>query len=208
MRNIPPVKAIIFDIGNVLVRWNPHNAFAPLFKNRAGELDYFLNEICSPAWHDRHDQGITFAENITALQKKFPEHHDMIAAYDTLWDDMFDGVIKGSVEILRQLHALSYPLCALSNFPAEKYPAFRQKHDFMALFQDVVISGEEKVTKPDLRIYQILLDRCPARPQHCLFIDDRMENITAARNVGLQTHLFTGADNLTLYLLDREILTE
>ncbi|VAX03601.1 HAD superfamily hydrolase [hydrothermal vent metagenome] len=203
----PPIKAIIFDVGNVLVRWDPRLAFEALFKSNPQELDYFLSKVCTLEWHNRHDQGVPFAENISLLQKKFPEYVHMIAAYNSQWDNMFGGIIEGSVQILHQLHNQKYPLFGLTNFPAEKFLTFKQAHDFMDLFLDIIVSGEEKITKPDPRIYQILLKRTGIPAAHSLFIDDRQENIIAAQKMGFQTHQFTSPENLRTYLTSHQIIS-
>ncbi len=203
----PPVKAIIFDVGNVLVRWDPRRAYEPLFKGKPQELDFFLSTVCTLEWHSRHDQGVPFRENISFLQKQYPEYAPMIAAYDSQWDNMFGGIIEGTIQILHQLHDLNYTLFGLTNFPAEKFSNFKQTHDFMDLFLDIIVSGEEKVTKPDPRIYQILLNRTGIPAAQSLFIDDREENIIAARKLGFQTHQFTSPENLKIYLVNHQIIS-
>jgi len=208
VKHFPAVKAFAFDVGNVLVQWNPRLAYAPLFQGRHEDLDFFLNEVCTLTWHTRHDQGISFPENMRLLQKQFPEHSSMIGLYEREWDNMFGEIMDTTVDLLYRLRAQKYPLFALTNFPADKFSDFRRKHDFMGLFQDIIVSGEEKITKPDPRIYQILLDRTGFPAEQTLFIDDRMENLTAAQAFGLQTHLFTDADNLKSDLLNRGILPD
>ncbi|PCJ43245.1 MAG: HAD family hydrolase [Alphaproteobacteria bacterium] len=200
------IKAVTFDVGNVLVRWDPRNAYAPLFQNKS-DLDHFLNNICSLEWHTNHDRGMSFADNIRVRQKKFPEHAPMIGLYESIWDDMFGGIIEETVTLLHQLHAQNIPLFALTNFPAGKYDDFQEKYDFTALFQDAIVSGVEKITKPDPRLYQILLDRAGIPPEHILFIDDRLENLKPAEELGLQTHHFVGADNLKEFLQKNNILS-
>ncbi|VAV88155.1 hypothetical protein MNBD_ALPHA02-1676 [hydrothermal vent metagenome] len=199
------IKAITFDVGNVLVRWDPRNAYAPLFQNKS-DLDHFLNNVCSLDWHTNHDRGMSFEDNIRARQKEFPEHAPMIGLYETIWDDMFSGIIEETVDLLHQLHAQNIPLFALTNFPAGKYVDFQEKYDFTALFQDAIVSGVEKITKPDPRLYQILLDRTGIPPEHILFIDDRLENLKTAQDLGFQTHHFVGADNLKEFLQTNNIL--
>jgi len=200
------IKAITFDVGNVLVRWDPRLAYEPLFKGREDDLHYFLNEICTLDWHTKHDQGVSFAENSRLLQKQFPEYAALISQYDSLWDNMFGGVIEGSIALLYQLHDLNYALFALTNFAADKFSDFKQAHGFMDLFQDIIVSGEEKITKPDPRIYQILLERTALPAAQTLFIDDRMENIIAAQKCGLQTLVFTNAEQLKTDLKDRGLI--
>ncbi|MBL4801694.1 MAG: HAD family phosphatase [Emcibacter sp.] len=206
MTQSPTIKAITFDVGNVLVRWDPRLAYEPLFHGRDEELNYFLNNICTLAWHTNHDQGISFADNILSLQKKFPEHTTMIGLFEDQWDNMFGGIIEDSVELLYLLKEHNYTLFALTNFPADKFSDFREQNHFMNLFHDIIVSGEEKITKPDPRIYQILLQRTDIAAHETLFIDDRMENLVAAQKFGLQTHLFTTAKKLKSELQLRGIL--
>lgn len=202
----PDIKAIIFDVGNVLVHWDPRLAYGPLFQGRDEELDFFLNEVCTLQWHGNHDRGVSFPENIRMLQKLFPDHAPMIGVFEREWDNMFGDIIQGTVDLLHRLRKKKYPLFALTNFPADKFADFRQRYKFMDLFQDIIVSGEEKITKPDSRIYQILLHRTGIPAEHMLFIDDRTENLVAAQGHGLQTYLFTNADHLKSYLTDRNIL--
>jgi len=193
---IPPITAIVFDLGNVLVDWHPRHAYAPLFQDRPEELEYFLSHVCTLEWHSRHDAGISFARNIRERQQQFPQYKAEIAAYDSLWDQMFAGEIEESVQILQQLKQADYPLYALSNFPAEKFAAFRKEYSFMEVFEDCIISGQEEVIKPDPRIYEILLKRSGKKPHEMLFIDDRLENVEAAVAMGLHGLHFTDATQL------------
>ncbi|WP_417317336.1 HAD family hydrolase [Emcibacter sp.] len=183
-------RCIVFDLGNVLVRWHPRNAFTPLFQDDDRDLDHFLENICNMDWHNRLDAGLTFREAITELSLRHPDHADMIAAYDTCWDQMFDGVILENVELLTKLHGAGVPLFALSNFPAEKFESFCRTFDFMELFRDVVVSGQEGVIKPAPEIYRILLSRTGHAAKDTLFIDDRLDNTSAAAALGFRTHHF------------------
>ncbi len=207
MINPSPIKAITFDIGNVIVRWDPRFAYEPLFKGRKEELDYFLNNVCNLDWHTKHDQGLAFQDNIQDLQNKFPHYATMIGLYEDEWDNMFGGIIKETVDILYQLHALNYTLFALTNFPVCKFNDFCQKNSFMTLFKDRIVSGEEKVTKPDPRIYEILLSRTDSPAAQILFIDDRSENLIAAQECGMKTLHFTNPAQLKSDLLDMKILS-
>ncbi len=202
----PPIKAIAFDVGNVIVPWDPRRAYAPLFHDRPDELDHFLNNICTLEWHTRHDRGVPFADNIHDLQQQYPAYAEMIAAFETEWDNMFGEIIEGTVALLRRLHSRGYPLYALTNFAADKFARFREQHDFMSLFRDAIVSGAEKVTKPDPKIYQILLKRTGLPAENILFIDDRQENLDAAERLGLRTILFRDADQLASELSRRGII--
>ncbi|WP_321393221.1 HAD family phosphatase [Emcibacter sp.] len=182
---------IVFDLGNVLVRWHPRNAYAPLFNNDDRDLDHFLENICNMDWHNRLDAGESFADAIDALSARHPEHADMIRAYDSHWDHMFAGAIEENVDILNRLHRAGHPLFALTNFPTEKYDSFCNSFDFMSLFRDVIVSGQEGVIKPKPEIYHILKDRTGFAAEDTLFIDDRADNIAAAEKIGFRTHHFT-----------------
>ncbi|MFC7049713.1 HAD family hydrolase [Emcibacter nanhaiensis] len=197
---------VVFDLGNVLVRWHPRNAFAPLFRNDPRDLDHFLDNICNMDWHNRLDAGLSFREGITELSARFPDHADMIAAYDSRWKEMFNGEIRENVDLVRKLHTDGVPLFALTNFPKEKYDDFRRAYGFMDSFRDVVVSGHEGVIKPDMQIYRILLERTGFPAEQTLFIDDRKENILAADALGFQTHHFQSPKRLTEELLNQGLL--
>ena len=190
------IHCFVFDLGNVLVRWNPRHACAPLFEGDRRDLDHFLNHVCNMDWHNRLDAGEPFEQAIRDLQKHHPDYADMIAAYDSHWDDMFAGSIEETVEILKELHRKQYALYALSNFPAEKFPAFREKYGFLSLFREVIISGAEGIIKPDPTLYQRLLERTGQAPGNTLFIDDRKDNVETAQALGFHAHLFQGAAGL------------
>ena len=197
---------IVFDLGNVLVRWHPRNAYAPLFRNDARDLDNFLNTICTMDWHNRLDAGLSFGEGIAELSERFPDHADMIAAYDSHWEKMFNGEIRENVELLDKLHADGVPLFALTNFPREKYDDFRRSYGFMNSFRDVVVSGQEGVIKPDPAIYRILLARTGFPAEDTLFIDDREDNILAAARLGFRTHHFRTPAQLAEALRSQGVL--
>ena len=180
-----PRPAIVFDLGAVLVDWNPRYLYRKLFVDEA-EMEYFLKEVCSPEWNVQQDTGRPFAEGIQLLTDCYPKYNLMIKAYFERWDEMVPGVIQGAVDILYQLHHHEYFLCALSNWSAETFPIAQQRFKFFNCFAEIVLSGEELVCKPDKQIYQILLSRIDREPQSCIFIDDSLPNITAAQALGFQ----------------------
>lgn len=187
--------AAIFDIGNVLVRWDPRILYRRLIADPK-ELDWFLNEVVPLDWHTEHDRGRSFADTIPERQARFPDHADLIAAFYDRWDETIDGPIEGSVAILERLAAAGIPLYAITNYSAETFPAFRRRFDFARHFSGVVISGEEGVVKPDPRIYAIAIERFGVDPARTVFIDDRPDNVAAARKAGLMGIEFTGPDRL------------
>jgi len=188
-------KTIVFDLGNVLVNWNPRNLYQKLIKDKK-ELDYFLSVVCPMSWHNHLDLGRPFAEVIAERQRNFPEYADLISAYDTRWEEMFDGAITPVVNILKNLHQQNYSLFALTNFPTEKFDQFCNDFPFMDCFQDVIVSGQEGIIKPDARIYDILLTRTGTMPENTVFIDDRLDNVMAARAKGIQALQYTEPDTL------------
>lgn len=201
------IKAITFDLGNVLIPWDIRRAYTPLFRDRDDlNLDFFLNNVCTLKWHTLHDQGMAFAENIKRRQQLYPEYSNMIAIFEDQWDNMFGDVNKDIIALLHHLHAEDYPLYVLSNIATDKFIRFEKKHSFMALFQDAIVSGEEKITKPDPRLYHILLQRTGVAAENMLFIDDRDENLIPAQDMGIQCRLFTTAEQLRSDLTDLGIL--
>ncbi|MAU40628.1 MAG: hypothetical protein CMF31_03305 [Kordiimonas sp.] len=201
-------KAVLFDIGNVLVDWHPRHAYRDYFHNNPERLDYFLTHIWSMEWHSQLDKGISFAKGIHNLCWQHPAWHDAITAYDQLWDQMFSHVIDGSVELLADLSKQGVPLYALTNFPAEKFPAFVEKYAFMQYFEDrVVVSGQEGLIKPDPALFQCLMDRYNLKAPDLIFIDDRLDNVQAAQKLGMDGIHFQNPDQTRSTLIDRQVLS-
>lgn len=200
-------RAVLFDIGNVLVRWDPRRLYRTMFDD-PDECDRFLNEVCTMAWHGAHDAGVSMAENAATLTARFPRYRDQIAAWNTRWDDMFDGSDPGVVSLVSRLLDADVPLFALTNLPAEKKAHIFSKLPFLDHFADVIVSGEEGCVKPDPRIYDIAIARMGRPPHSVIFIDDRDENVAAARAHGLNAVQFTDAAALARDLAEFGVLTE
>lgn len=196
------IKAVIWDIGNVLVRWDPRNLYRSRFESEA-EMEHFLATVTTADWNLAQDKGRSFAEAVETLSAKHPEHAEMIALYDTHWIETLGGEIEGSVRLLEQLAANGVPVFGLTNFSAEKWPIFCEHYTFTKLFQDVIVSGIEKLIKPDPRIYQLAIERFGVEPASTLFIDDRLENAKGAEAVGMQGHHFISASVLETDLAHR-----
>lgn len=179
-----PAESIIFDIGNVLVRWDPRFLYEKLIDDKR-EREWFLREVVPLSWHTQHDRGRPFAESIAERQAQFPEQAALIAAFYERWEETIAGPIPGSVALLERLDAAGVPIYALSNYSAETFPAFRRRFAFAKRFRDVVISGEEGMVKPDLRLYERAIARFGVDPGRTVFVDDRPDNVTAAREAGL-----------------------
>lgn len=194
------IKAIVFDYGGVLLDWDPQRIFAPFFPGGAPEIEAFFDEIGFVEWHKQQDNGRSFAEAIAERSALFPQYAQALAAYDSRYDDAITGTIDGTVAILKRLKQAGYPLYGLSNYPAEKFKAHRPKYAFFDLFDDMVISGQVKVIKPDPAIYRLLLEKIGRPAEECVFIDDSAANITAAQTLG-----FTGIQFHSPMQLEREL---
>lgn len=191
-----PIRAIIFDFGNVLARWSPHAIFLPYFGGDPAAVDAFLTEVNFHDWNLAQDAGRPFREGVNALSAQFPQHAAPIRAYDEHWEACITGAIEGSVDIARQLKERGYLLYGLTNFSAEKFPLMRQRFAFLNLFDDIIISGQEGLIKPDPAIYELTLRRIGRSAPECVFIDDSEVNFGAAKKMGFVAILFKSADQL------------
>lgn len=199
------MKDIIFDLGGVLIDWNPSHLYKKIFAS-AEEMEWFLTTVCPPDWNAKQDAGRPFAEGIAEAKAKYPKYAPQIDAYFLRWEEMLSGPIKGTVQILRELKAKNYRVFALSNWSAETFPIARKKFDFLSLLDGVVLSGEEKMNKPEPEIYRRLLSRYQLRADNCVFTDDNKDNVSAAKALGIDSILFTGPEQLRLELIKRAIL--
>ncbi len=182
----PQVKYVIFDLGGVLVDWNPEYLYKKVFKGEPEKMKWFLNTVCTKAWNMEQDAGRTFEEGTQNLLKTFPEYESEIRMFFDRWEEMLKGEIKGTSLILKNLNDLNeVKLYALTNWSAETFPIAKRRFDFLNCFEGVVVSGEEFTRKPFSRIYEITLNRFDLQPQHCVFIDDSLENIETARKMGI-----------------------
>jgi len=183
-------KAVLWDIGNVIVRWNPRTLYSQIFEDPA-ECDRFLSDVCTMDWHLRHDCGVTFAENRLPLLEAFPHYSDQIHAWETRWWDMFSGVIAETESVIHDLQARGVPQFGLSNMSAEVFPGVQAMSPAFAHLRDVLISADVKLIKPDPRIYQAACERFDRGASDFIFIDDSAANIAAAAELGFDTHHFT-----------------
>ena len=179
-----PIKAIIFDFGNVLLEWNPGLVYRHFFPNDAEGMERFFQEVNFMEWNLQQDKGRPFTEGVAVLSEQFPQYAPLIQAYHDRWKDSIGELITGTVDLLKQLKQAGYPLYGLSNWSAETFPYARQKYDFFDLFDNMVISGEVGHVKPDPEIFQILLDKIGRPAQECLLIDDSLPNIHQAEKMG------------------------
>jgi FMN phosphatase YigB (HAD superfamily) len=188
----PSAKVVVFDIGNVLLHWDPRLLYRPMFADNA-QMEWFLTEVCSPRFNRELDLGRPFGDAIADLTARFPDYAREILAYDERWLETTQGPIAESVAILEALRRNRVPNYAITNFSAEKFAVARSSFGFLDRFDGIVVSGEEGLLKPDPGIYRLLLNRYGLAAADCLFIDDVPENLEGARAVGMQAYLFEGA---------------
>lgn len=190
----------------MLLDWDPNYLFQKLIADD-DERRWFLTEVCSPAWNAEQDGGRSWAEATSELAVRFPEHSHLITAYDERWEEMVSGAIEGTVAVLSDLRSSRVPTFALTNFSAEKWEVAKVLWDFLTDFDGAVVSGTEKVTKPDLRIYETLLDRYGLDPARTFYTDDLIANVEAARAVGIDAEVFVAPETLRQQLVDRGVLS-
>jgi 2-haloacid dehalogenase len=196
---------IVFDLGGVLIDWNPRHLYRKLFADEA-TMEWFLAEVCHNDWNREQDGGRLFAEAIEEAALRHPDQRAMIEAYHARWDEMLAGEIPGSVAILEELAAAGYELHALTNWSAETFPIARPRFAFLDRFATILISGHERLVKPDARIFALLLERIGHPAQRCIYIDDSPANVAAAAALGFDAIPFTAAPELRAALTDRGLL--
>ena len=179
------VDTIIFDLGAVLIDWNPRYLYRKIYKTEE-EIDWFLENICTHDWNEKQDAGRSFEEATDELLKKHPEHEVAIRAWYGRWKETMNGPIHETVEIFKELkNSGRYKIYALTNWSAETFPWALEKFDFLQWFDGIVVSGHEKTRKPFPEFFQILFDRHQVNPANALFIDDNFRNIEGGRALGL-----------------------
>ena len=191
-----PITAIIFDFGNVFVKWDPHGVYRRFFSTPE-VVDSFLKEIHFNEWNALQDAGRPFKDGVAALSKDFPQYAELIQAYETYWEDSITETIQGTIDILHELKADGWPLYLLSNFSSETFPLMLKRYDFLQLFDDLIISGDVQLIKPDPAIFEFTLKKIQREARECLFIDDSPANISIADQMGFQTIQFFSPQQLT-----------
>lgn len=180
------ITTVIFDLGAVLIDWNPRYVFKHLFVTKEA-MEYFLENICNNEWNELQDAGRSFEDATKILIQKFPEYSAEIEAYYGRWEEMLAGPIHETVSLLSKIKTDNkYRLLALTNWSAESFPIALKRFEFLSWFDGIVVSGEEKLKKPDPEIFNLLLDRYLLNSSECLFIDDNINNIKSAKVLGFQ----------------------
>lgn len=187
------VDVVVFDVGGVLIEWNPRHLYRKLFGGDDVRMERFLTEVCSPAWNLRQDAGRSWPEGIAELAGRWPEQAALIRAFDERWEEMVPGPIDATIALVRTLKRRGVQLFCLTNFSQAKFELTRRRFDVFALFDGIVVSGEIGLVKPDPAIFQHLLQRFRLSAGQCLFVDDAPANIEGARAAGMRGHLFRSA---------------
>jgi 2-haloacid dehalogenase len=179
------LTTVVFDVGGVLLDWNPRYLYRKLFDDEA-EMDRFLSEVCTMEWHHAHDLGVAPEQTVPPLVEAHPEYAEHIWAWPRRSEEMVAGPIEESVEILRALKKQGVPVYALTNMESWTYPGRCERYPFLRWFDGTLVSGFEGVAKPDPRVFELLLDRFGLNAASTLFIDDSPKNVIAARAAGIQ----------------------
>lgn len=199
------IDTVIFDLGNVLIDWNPRHLYRKLFGDDVEGMERFLREVCHSEWNERQDAGRTWAEAIAEATERYPEHEELIRAYHLRWDEMLGGPIQDSVALLDELRKAGTRLFALTNWSRETFPIALERYDFLRWFEGILVSGEERLIKPDPEIFRRLISRFNIEPSRAVFIDDSPRNVDGARQAGLRAIRFDGAESLRKALREFEL---
>ena len=197
---------VIFDLGGVLLDWNPRHLYCTLFAGDEAAMEHFLATICNSEWNRQQDAGRLVAEGCALLKAEHPDKADLIDAYYARHLDMIPNAIDGTVAILAELRERGTKLYFLSNYSAETYPLALGRFDFLSWFIGGIVSGEHGVIKPDPAIYRLLIDRHDIDPHRAIFIDDVAANAEAARPFGIHPIHFTSPDALRAELVRLALL--
>ena len=190
------MDAVLFDLGKVLLDWSPRYYYERFFAGDEAGLAHFLDEVIAREWILEMDRGLPMAEAIAARQRLYPAHAELIARWREGWPEMLRGEIAGTVAVLEELASRGRRLYALTNFSHETWPVARARFEFLGRFEDVVVSGEVGMVKPDPRIYRLAIERCRLDAARTVFVDDLPANVEAARAEGLHGVHFTTPERL------------
>jgi 2-haloacid dehalogenase len=193
---IPVRSIVVFDLGGVLIDWDPRYLYRRLFNGDEAAIEHFLSTVCTREWNLAQDAGRSFAEGARLLKQQHPDKAEWIDAYGARFDEMMAGPIAGTVEVLAELRDRGTPLYGLTNWSAETYPLALKRFEFLTWFRGILVSGEVGATKPDPRIYALMLARFAIDPQRAVYIDDSAANAEAARRFGILGIHFTTPEAL------------
>jgi 2-haloacid dehalogenase len=200
------IKNIVFDLGGVLIDWNPKYLYRKIFSTEQ-QVEWFLDNICTGAWNSGQDEGRLMEEATKILVDQHPQYAPEITAYYQRWTEMLNGHLEGTLNILETLKTQgTHRLFALTNWSGESFPTALEMFDFLHWFEGIVVSGDEKLIKPDSRIYQLLFERFKIKPEESIFIDDSLKNVEAARELGMVSIHFVKPELLKHQLEEMGVL--
>lgn len=196
---------IVFDLGMVLIQWDPRHLYRKVFAD-SDKMEWFLAHVCTPDWNLSQDRQPTLDAGVAERISQFPDFATEIAMYRDRWMEMVPGAIDGSVAILEDLHQKGVPLYAITNWNGSTFRATRSRFDFLNLFRDIVVSGDEGLLKPEPAIFEMLANRNSIDLADSLFIDDSLKNIKGCEAVGMKGHHFTTPESLRAALVSLGVL--
>jgi 2-haloacid dehalogenase len=201
------IDTALFDLGGVLIDWNPRYLYRSHFREDEAAMEHFLEHVCAGDWNHEIDAGKSFTQAVAERQLLFPDHADLIARWQSGWESMLGDAIDETVVILLELRDRGLRLCALTNWSYETFPVARRRFDFIDWFEDIVISGEVKLAKPDPRIFELARQRCRLTPASTVYIDDASRNVEAARALGFHALHFQNPARLRAELAALNLLS-
>ena len=190
------IDTIIFDLGGVLIDWNPEYVFLKEFNGDKVKMEWFFNNICTSEWNEEQDKGKLIKIATEERIKLFPEYEKLIRMFYGRWKEMLRGEISETVEILKKLKNQNYRLIALTNWGSETFPVALERFEFLKLFEGIVVSGQIKMLKPFKEIYEYTLSKYNLNPANCIFIDDRLSNVEGAIKCGINGIQFISSEKL------------
>lgn len=202
----PTITTVVFDLGGVLIDWDPRHLYRQLFSDPQ-EMEVFLRDVVSPDWNAEQDSGRTWAEATAELVARYPDHEEMIRVYSERWADMLAGPIAGTVDILQEVRVAGFRILALTNWSAETFPRARGMFPFLEWFEGIVVSGDERIRKPDPEIWRRLIERYGVDPARSVYIDDVPTNASVAADLGFQAIRFESPEQLRARLAELGVLT-
>ena len=193
------IDAILFDVGRVLIEWDPRHLYRKLLPDE-GAVEKFLSEVCTLEWHLAHDAGVSFAENAVPLKEEFPEHAELIDLWEERYLEMSPGEVEGISDLMDRAEEAGLEFHGLSNMPSSIYPRLKTAFRPIRRLRTIVVSGDEKICKPDPEIFHLAIGRMGTDPGRTLFVDDSEANVEAGATVGLLTHHFKSSTGLETHL--------
>jgi len=200
------IETIIFDLGKVLIDWEPRRLYRKIFDDEK-KMETFLKKVCTSDWNIEQDRGRSLEEATNILVEKFPKQEKEIKAFYGRWEEMLGGPVQSTVDILEYLYKKqSHKLYALTNWSAETFPVAQRDYYFLKYFEGILVSGDEKLIKPDPKIYKLMLKRYKIRAGTALFIDDSLKNVKGAKACGIRAIHFKDGDSLKKELVKLKVL--